>query len=302
MFVKQKAARRAGCCRSIFACDSVSVQKMLVFLGVVALQVFAASIVHGQGAEANDVVVEAEELASAYGAPPDLSRGRISTLTKSYVLPPFSFELETIYEGDVFRHGPPRHLFTQEVEMGLPFRFDVAIQNEVERFAGDIDDRRLSITGRYALADWNKIPLNPALSAEYKFGIGSLPDAVEFGVILSHDLSHMVEWAMNWSVEQEVNDGQSTDWGFAQSVEVPVLLPEERLEIGLEMQYRHAEKAIPRSDQARGFIIGPTLAWRPTKSARFDFSPLFGCTRRFTARPNLCRILMVFRETGSRGD
>ncbi len=41
-------------------------------------------------------VVEVEELPSAYGAPPDLSRGHISTLTKSYVLPPFSFELETI--------------------------------------------------------------------------------------------------------------------------------------------------------------------------------------------------------------
>src|SRR5437870_13109111 len=87
------------------------------------------------------VEVEAEELPSAYGAPPDLSRGRISTLTKSYVLPPFSFELETIYEGDAFRHGPPRHLFTQEIEMGLPLRFDVAVQNEVEHFAGDTDDR-----------------------------------------------------------------------------------------------------------------------------------------------------------------
>ncbi len=236
-----------------------------------------------QEAVTRNVEVEAEELPSAYGAPPDLSRGRISTLTKSYVLPPFSFELETIYEGDAFRHGPPRHLFTQEVEMGLPFRFDVALQNEVERMAGDTDDR-ISLTGRYALADWNKIPLNPTLLAEYKFGIGEtsrdrvVPDAVEFGVILSHDFRQMVEWAMNWSVEQEVNGSQSTGWGFAQSVEIPVLLPEERLEVGLEMQYRHAEETIVRSDQPRGFAVGPTLAWRPTKSARFDFSPLFGCT------------------------
>ncbi|HEV2045597.1 MAG TPA: hypothetical protein VGQ95_03260 [Chthoniobacterales bacterium] len=240
-----------------------------------------ARTANAQEAVTRNVEVEAEELPSAYGAPPDLSRGRISTLTKSYVLPPFSFELETIYEGDAFRHGLPRHLFTQEVEMGLPLRFDVAVQNEVEHFAGDTDDRTFSITGRYALADWNKIPLNPTLFAEYKFGIGetsrdlAVPDAVEFGVILSHDFRHMVEWAMNW---QEVNGSHSTDWGFAQSVEIPVLLPEERLEVGLEMQYRHAEETIVRSDQPRGFVIGPTLAWRPTKSARFDFSPLFGCT------------------------
>src|SRR5438270_4181610 len=126
---------------------------------------------YAQEAVTRNVEVEAGELPSAYGAPPDLSRGRISTLTKSYVLPPFSFELETIYEGDAFRHGPPRHLFTQEIEMGLPLRFDVAVQNEVEHFAGDTDDR-ISITGRYALADWNKIPFNPTILAEYKFGIG----------------------------------------------------------------------------------------------------------------------------------
>ena len=151
----------------------------------------------GQTAVISNVEVEAEELPSAYGAPPDLSRGRISTLTKSYVLPPFTFELETIYEGDVSRNGPPRHAFTQEVEMGLPLRFDVAVQNEVERFAGSTNDR-ISLTGRYALADWNKIPLNPTLFAEYKFGIGktsrerAIPDAAEFGVILSQDFRHMV--------------------------------------------------------------------------------------------------------------
>jgi hypothetical protein len=253
---------------------------MSILLGVFAycawlsVRVAAAEQVR----EAPNVRVEAEELPSAYGAPPDLSRGRISTLTKSYVLPPFSFELETIYEGDVFRHGPPHHLFTQEVEMGLPLRFDVAIQNEVERFSGDTDDRSFSVTARYALADWNKIPLNPTLFAEYKFGIGRTPDAVESGLIMSHDFKHMVEWAMNWAVEQEVNGRQSTSWGFAQSVEVPILLPEERLEVGLEMQYRHAEETIRGDDHARGFVIGPTLAWRPTKRVRFDLSPLFGCT------------------------
>jgi len=66
-----------------------------------------------QEIENRQVVVEAEaeELPTAYGAPPDLSHGRISTLTKSYVLSPFSFELEAGYEGDFFRHGTPVHLF-----------------------------------------------------------------------------------------------------------------------------------------------------------------------------------------------
>src|SRR5713101_5592370 len=103
----------------------------------VLLPAGAGATVQAQEIENPQVVVEAEagELPSAYGAPPDLSHGRISTLTKSYVLSPFSFELEAGYEGAVFRHGLPSQLFRQEIEMGLPARFTVGIQNQIERFA-----------------------------------------------------------------------------------------------------------------------------------------------------------------------
>jgi hypothetical protein len=236
-------------------------------------------VVEAENETAGDVVVEAEELPSAYGAPPDLSRGRISTLTKSYVLPPFSVELESGYELDVFRHGPPLHLFNQEIELGLPGRFTVGMQNQLDRSDDRGGERSLGLEARFALANWNKIPFNPAIAAEYKFGFdrASRPaasDAVDVGLLLSHDFRHMVEWAMNCFLEQEVGARQSTSWGFAQSAEVPVLLPDERLEIGVEMQYRHGEK----SDEARGFVAGPTLAWRPGKNARLDLSPLLGCT------------------------
>src|SRR6266481_5200783 len=102
-------------------------------LGVLLLVATAAS---AQETENPQVVVRAEagEIPSAYGAPPDLSHGRISTLTKSYVRSPFSFELEGGYEGDIFRHGLPVQLFRQEVEMGLPARFTVGVQNQVEHF------------------------------------------------------------------------------------------------------------------------------------------------------------------------
>src|SRR5207244_2602060 len=118
----------------------------------------AASAANAQETENRPVVVEAEagELPSAYGAPPDLSHGRISTLTKSYVLSPFSFELEAGYEGAVFRHGLPSQLFRQEIEMGLPARFTVGIQNQLEHFAGDTHDRSFTLEARYAFANWNK--------------------------------------------------------------------------------------------------------------------------------------------------
>ena len=225
-----------------------------------------------------EVEVEAEELPSAYGAPPDLSHGRISTLTKSYVLSPFSFELETGYEGDTFRHGLPAHLFTQEVEMGLPARFTVGLHNLVERFDGGTRDPEFTLEGRYALADWDKLPLNPAISAEYHFGLADGgADSSEFALLVSHSFPHLIEWAMNIFVEHEFDGPARTGGGFAQSIEIPVLLPDEKLEVGIEMQYRSDETTNVKRP-TKGFVIGPTLAWRPNKTARFDLSPLIGCS------------------------
>src|SRR5215813_6578306 len=116
-----------------------------------------ATAMSAQETENQQVVVQAEagEIPSAYGAPPDLSHGRISTLTKSYVLSPFSFELEGGYEGDIFRHGLPVQIFRQEIEMGLPARFTVGMQNQVEHFAGDTLERSFTLDARYALANCN---------------------------------------------------------------------------------------------------------------------------------------------------
>ncbi len=41
-------------------------------------------------------------------------------------------------------------------------------------FRGETQERSFSIEGRYALADWDKIPLNPTIFVEYKFGIGDI--------------------------------------------------------------------------------------------------------------------------------
>ena len=234
---------------------------------------------NAQTAEGRYITVEAEELPSAYGAPPDLSHGRISTLTKSYVLSPYSFELEFGYDGAVMRHAAPAHLFRQEIEMGLPARFTVGLQNEAEHFEGETREHSFTLEGRYALADWNKLPLNPAISAEYRFGLnGTTNDSAQLALLISHDFPHLIEWAMNIFVEREMGGRHSTAAGFAQSVEIPILLPEEKLEAGLEMQYRSGGETARGDGTTKGLAIGPTLAWRPSTKARFDLSPLFGCS------------------------
>jgi hypothetical protein len=61
----------------------------------------------------------------------------------------------------------------------------------------------------------------------------------------------------------------------------PSLLPHERLKLGIETQYTAFTDAgirtegEPRSDR---WVIGPTVAWKPSKNTRVDVSPLFGIT------------------------
>src|SRR5207249_8781562 len=251
------------------------------------------------------IVITGEELPSAYGAPPGFSRSRFSNTTQAYVLAPWSFFFGENFEGQGFRHGPPDYLFTQEIEMGLPYRFNVAAESQFERFNGGGGAQTVSLEARWALADWNKIPLNPTLFAEYKFGVGTIrheevppapgggggeeeeeeeggppkvPDAYEVRLLLAQDFFERVEWAMNWFFEKENTGDRGREWGFSQAALTPVLLPNERLKVGIEMEYKNVTTKDTRGDALNSFVLGPTVAWKPTANARLDISPLFGCT------------------------
>lgn len=270
-------------------------------LGCLGYLVFNPSI-NAQTAMSERLVVTGEEVPSAYGATPDFSRSRFSNLVNAYVLPPGAVYAGLIYQGDALRFNRPDHMLTQEVEIGLPYRFGVAFENSIESFRGHTQERTFSIEGRYALADWNKIPLNPTIFVEYKFGGGDilhdegppeplppgeaeeflaehepLPDAVEVRLLLAQDFGQ-VEWAFNGFFEQEVGGDRGREAGFAQSLMFPIILPRERLKIGAEMQLTSFTDKGIRDDPSYRFIIGPTIAWKPSKNTRLDISPLFGVT------------------------
>jgi hypothetical protein len=306
---------------------------LLVFAG-------ACSVRNASAQEAlAPVVVRGAELPSAYGAPPAFSRTRFAPTTTAYVLPPGSFLSATIYQGE-YNHGEhPGHLFTQEIEVGLPHRFGLAFEASPEVFRGRSQIRNVSLEARYALAAWNKIPLNPTIFVEYKFGTGhilreeregeedggdedlpdagalrrkvtsklhqtegdegadedegeddpELPDAVEARLLLAQDFGEHFEWALNGFVEQETSGDRGREWGFAQSISIP-LTRNEWLKAGLEMQYTNFTDKDTRSDPEHRFVIGPTIAWKPNRWSRIDVSPLFGVTH---ASPD-AQVFVVF--------
>jgi len=272
-------------------------------LGFVGCLVVAEPLC-AQTATSERLVVTGEEVPSAYGATPDFSRGRFSNLTNAYVLPPGAVFFGLIYQGDSLRFNRPDSLLTQEVEIGLPHRFGIAFENTTEFYRSTTQDKSFSIEGRYAFADWNKIPLNPTIFVEYKVGIGTifhdegppepmpkgeaeeflaehepLPDAFEVRLLLAQNFGK-VEWALNGFFEQEVGGDRGREVGFAQSMMVPVT-SDERLKVGVEMQLTvFNDRGIRDNDEPDSyrFIVGPTIAWKPSSNTRFDLSPLFGVT------------------------
>jgi hypothetical protein len=263
----------------------MKLQPLLVYLGLAL--VLACARTHAQDAVANaeSIVVTGEnDISSAYGAPGTFSRTRFSPTTTAYVLPPWQFLLATIYEGDAFQHGPPDHLFTQELEIGLPSRFGVAAETELERFNGGGGFEMVSLEGRYALADWDKIALNPTLFVEYKFGVGPIrheegpppppgqeeesgppqhPDAYEIRLLLSDEFCQRWEWALNGFFEKENTGDRGREIGFAQSIVTPILLPREQLKVGVEMEYKNFSVKDTRGNADNIFVIGwRDLRWR----------------------------------------
>lgn len=140
---------------------------------LVCVAILCRPAAHAQEA-VSGIVVTGQEVPSAYGAPPAFSRARFSPTTTAYVLPPGAFLSATIYDGIASRHERPDHRFTQEIEVGLPGRINLAMEAELQAFRGEMQASTVSIEARWALADWNKIPLNPTIFAEYKFGVGDL--------------------------------------------------------------------------------------------------------------------------------
>ena len=133
---------------------------LMLSVGCTAVVVFSAN--HSALAQATTeptVVITGEEVPSAYGAPPVMSRSRFSNTTQAYVLPPWAFFFGEIYEGQAFDDGPPDHLFTQEIEMGLPYRFGVAAEAKFERFngGGGAETVRTTQPGAASRSSMNKV-------------------------------------------------------------------------------------------------------------------------------------------------
>ncbi len=229
-----------------------------------------------------------QELIGPYNQPRWTARGRFSSGTDIYVLPPYAFNIDLDYTGTIPKHGETKNLFTQEFELGLPHRIQLAYENNFVLQKEHSQVTRETVEARYALADWGKIPLNPTLFGEYLFGVGKdygddeedaperIPDAIELRLLLGEQFGRNCQWALNIFHEFETGGEREWETGFSQSLSYSIR--DEYLKVGLEMQFVRRTEADARGEPEYEFDIGPSVTWKPSALTRLDMATLFGTT------------------------
>ena len=205
---------------------------------------------------------------------PEWTAYRRFPTTRIYVLPPWQVEFEQWWKGKFPREGESDHLFQSEIEIGLPYRFQLDVYQNVEN-ADNGTTTGNQIEARWALADWNRIPLNPTLYAEWKFN-NDAPDAYELKLLLGEQLARRWHWGLNLFFERETGGERTTEWGFSQALSYTLI--DSKLGVGLEMNYENITVKGSRGSPENEFLIGPSIQWRPNRRVHLDFVPLFGAT------------------------
>jgi hypothetical protein len=218
-----------------------------------------------------------EELPVGPYAQPEWTTHRRFPTTRVYLQdPPWNAEFEQWARWQNFRDGTSEFLFQEELTLGLPHRFQFDFYDNWTRDDdGYTEQDSLATELRYAFADWGKIPMNPTIYLEYKFGIDKT-DAYEIKLLLGAELAPSWHWGVNVFVEQETRQEEETEVGASAALGYTVI--DDRLNLGAEMAYEEATIKGERSDPERELLIGPSVQWRPRSRVHVDVVPLFGVT------------------------
>ena len=218
-------------------------------------------------------------------AQPEWTTQRRFPTTRVYLQEdPGDFSLEGWWRGQWFKDGSNQQRFEEEVEVGLPHRFQLDIYHgwgteEADNGSNNsqlaLKNEFLSAELRYALADWGKIPLNPTLYGEYTYNLFA-PDQVEVKLLLGDQIGQDIHWGLNIAREEEIADPLHLEIEIAQAASYTLI--DQKLSIGYEWEYSQESDTGNRANPEKLFRIGPSLQWRPTRNTHLDIVPLFGCS------------------------
>lgn len=207
---------------------------------------------------------------------PQWTTQRAFSTSRVYVRPPGSLEFVQYWTPE-WKDGVTEHAFREEIEIGLPYRFQLDFyQNWRIDEDGDSSYKGSSVELRYALADWGKIPLNPTLYAEWAFN-DAAPDVWELKLLLGDTFARRWNWAGNIVYEQEIGGSRETE--IALSTALTYALIDETLNVGFEALAERKTEGGSRSNPEYELLVGPSISVHPTRNSFVTVAPLFGTTK-----------------------
>lgn len=213
-------------------------------------------------------------------AQPEWSARRPFPGVSVYVQPGEQYELEAGFQEGTTPSGSPRREWSQELEVGLGHRWQAAVGNTYANFREDArrplqwHEASLSVSTRYALANWGKLPLNPALGVGWRFN-SSAPDASSCQLVLGDEFTPRLHWAADFQYERQTGGSQLSESTAATALTYSVT--NETLNVGVQAQWKRSlEIADAKSERTE---IGPCIQYRPRDQLHFDCVVLWGIER-----------------------
>ena len=210
----------------------------------------------------------------AYGQPAWVKSRRFATTRVHIQRDPWEVSFEQWWRGRL-NGGDWSHRFQEEIEIGLPGRFQIDLYEDWTLEDGEADHLDFAAEVRWGLADWGVIPLNPALYLEYKWTDPSRGgDVIEPKLLLGTEIVPGLHYGLNFVYERELSGEEAEEFQITQGLSYSVI--DEVLGVGIEAKYVRETVKGERSNPEHKFQLGPSLQWRPRQNVHLDLVALAG--------------------------
>ncbi len=221
--------------------------------------------------------VLSEEIPIGQTGRPEWTSARRFPGTRVYIQQePWEAGVESWWRIKNHRDGTISHRLLEEVEIGLPYRMQLDLYNDIEgNEHGRFHDQSFNVELRWAFADWGRIWGNPTLYGEYKFADAHWgPDVYELKLLLGDQIAPRWHWGVNFVWEAE------TGWDREQEFQITgglsYSLVDGKIGVGIEAYYDHDSVKGSRGDALEIFQIGPSVQVRLTSHLHIDANVMFG--------------------------
>lgn len=227
-------------------------------------------------------------------AQPEWSARRPFPGVAVYVAPAEQYEVEAGFVDVTTPSGRHHREWTQEFEIGLGHRLQAGVENTYANFREGLPGLRwreasLRVSARYALADWGKLPLNPAVGLGWRFNSGGA-DAPVGQIVLGAELTPRLHWAADCQYERQAGNVRQREFTVATALTYSVT--NETLNVGLQAQWRHSRDVTdPVSRRAE---LGPCIQYRPIDQLHIDGVVMWGRERQRSTETFLLSIGFEF--------